>query len=242
MPGFGDLCLVGVVGGLLALDRTAFLQVMASRPLVGATVVGVVLGAPSLGLLCGALLELLWLMDLPVGTSVPPDEVVAGVLSAAFAAAAPEAWSLPARAALGVVLALPFGVAGRWADMAIRRWNGGLVRGARLATEAERWAAIPRLHLLGAVRFFAAGALLSFVGAAAGTKLIVLGGPGLPAWTPRALELLAASLPVIGAAAVLGGLRGVRHAALFSAGLVTALLLGHRPRLAQLLSEAPWRR
>lgn len=242
MPGFVDLCSVAITGGLLGLDRTAFLQVMVSRPLVGSALVGALLGSPALGLVCGALLELLWLMELPVGTAVPPDEVTAGVLSAAFAVAAPEIWSPPARAALGVLLALPLGFVGRWVDEGIRRWNARLLEGARLAVESERWAALSRLHFAGAARFFLAEALLVAAGAAVGMTLVAQVAPALPPWVPRALEILAASLPAIGAAAVLGSLRGVRNAALFSAGLVGGLISGHPAWIGQFLGREPWRR
>lgn len=221
-----ELALLGLVGGLLTLDRTAFVQVMASRPLVGSTVVGYLLGNPEVGLTCGLLLELFWLMDLPVGASVPPDEVLAGVLAAAFAVAAPATWSLEARAALGVMLALPFGYLGRLVDSGVRRWNGGLLEAARERLAAGRSPGLTGAQALGAARFFLAGAGATALGGAAGLWAVGAVARHLPPGLTAALELTEAVLPVLGCGAVLAGLRSRRAAALFGGGALAGLLLG----------------
>lgn len=235
MSGPAELALLGVVGGALALDRTAVLQSMASRPLVASSLVGYLLGEPRLGLLCGLLLELFWVMDLPVGAAVPPDEVLAGILASAFAAASPTAWSVEARAALGVLTALPFASLGRRVDVAVRRWNAQLLDDVRRRLDAGEPPRLGRTQLVGAVRFFGAGALATVVGAAAGGWLV----RALVAWLPPsavpALELAESALPVLGCAAVLAGLGVRRHAAAFSAGV----LGGFAARGAM---AAPWRR
>jgi PTS system mannose-specific IIC component/fructoselysine and glucoselysine-specific PTS system IIC component len=242
MLGIQDVVTLGLVGGALSLDRTAFLQSMASRPLVGATLGGYVLGEPALGLLCGLLLELLWLMDLPIGAAVPPDEALGGVLSAVFAVAAPAAWSFEARAALGVLLALPFGWLGRMLDVVIRRWNGRLLERARFAVAQGRPDGLGRAHLLGGVRFFAAGVAATAAGAVMGSGLVGELTRRLPAGVATALELTEATLPFLGAAAVLAALRGFRHTALFGAGLLGSLGAGRHRELLEFLSRGPWRR
>jgi len=214
----GVLVQVGALGGLLALDRTALLQTMASRPLVGATAAGYVVGAPALGLLAGLLLELIWLMDLPVGSSVPPDETVSGVLAAVFAAAATEAWSPEARAATGVLLAVPAGILGRHLDVAVRRWNGGLIEAALQALDEGRPPGLAKSQCLGAARFFAAGFLATSVGAAVGGWAVGAYSSRLPTQVGAAMELVEAVLPLLGAGAVLAGLGLRRHGILFGAG------------------------
>lgn len=223
VTGFAELALLGVVGGVLSLDRTAVLQSMASRPLVGATLVGYLLGEPVLGLTCGLLLELFWVMDLPVGAAVPPDEVLAGILAGAFAVESPVAWSLEARAAFGVLLALPFASLGRLLDVGVRRWNARLLDAVQRRLAAGEPARLGRTQLVGAVRFFGAGAVATVVGAAAGGWLVRLGAGRLPAGTAEALELAEATLPALGCGAVLAGLGGRRHVAAFGAGLLGGL-------------------
>jgi len=232
---------LGLLGGVLALDRTALLQTMASRPLVGATLAGYLLGQLELGLLSGLLLELLWLMDLPVGASVPPDEAVSGVLAGAFAVAAPEAWSPEARAACGVLLAVPAGFAGRWVDVAVRRWNGGLYLGVARALEQGEPVRLARAQWLGALRFFCAGACVTEVGAGAGSWALETWAGRLPSAVAPGLELVAVLLPVLGAAAVLAGLGLRRHGAVFAAGLAGGLGVERGAELLAGVGGRPWR-
>ncbi|MBI5328630.1 MAG: PTS sugar transporter subunit IIC [Deltaproteobacteria bacterium] len=68
--------LASVVGGLISLDRTAALQIMVSRPIVTAPVIGYMLGDAMTGLAIGGVLELLWIGELPIGGHIPPHEVI----------------------------------------------------------------------------------------------------------------------------------------------------------------------
>ncbi len=224
-----EAALLAAVGGLLNLDRAAVLQSMASRPLVGATVAGAVVGEAGLGLLCGALLELLWLLDLPVGASIPQDEALAGILAAVLAAAAPAGWSLYARAGAGVVLAVPFGVLGRWVDLRVRRGNEALAERA-----LQDPAALGRCHWTGVARFFGAGAANVLAGTAAAAWVARPALAAAPPWVPAAAELTEALLPLVGAAAVLGATRPWSSWGLFAGGLAAGAGFGRWRR------GAPW--
>ena len=70
---------------LLGFDRVAFLQSMACRPLVAASLTGWLLGIPLQGLQVGILLELLWLGRLPVGAAIPPDDTQVAIGATALA-------------------------------------------------------------------------------------------------------------------------------------------------------------
>lgn len=219
---------MSLLGGLLALDRTAFLQSMVSRPLVACTLAGAILGETPLGLRCGILLELLWLMDLPVGASVPPDESLAALLAAAYASFTPGDWALPARAALGVLVALPFGYLGRRMDVAVRKANGRLIGRAR---DAGGGACLGRLQLAGAARFFGAGAASAAVGLLVGDPLVAFLAGGVPAKLSLSLEWTGAVLPIVGASAVLAALPGRGNRMLFGAGVLGGMALHRLPGL-----------
>ncbi|OYV73746.1 MAG: hypothetical protein B7Z72_01815, partial [Gemmatimonadetes bacterium 21-71-4] len=60
---------IALLGGVAGLDTVSFPQAMISRPLVAATLGGMLAGAPMHGLLVGAVLELIALETLPVGAS-----------------------------------------------------------------------------------------------------------------------------------------------------------------------------
>ncbi|MFO7832330.1 MAG: PTS sugar transporter subunit IIC [Desulfuromonadaceae bacterium] len=65
------------------LDRTAIAQTLLCRPVVCGSLCGLVMGNYAAGLLIGAAMELLWLMRLPVGATVAPDDTQA-TISAVF--------------------------------------------------------------------------------------------------------------------------------------------------------------
>jgi len=69
----------------LSLDSTAVGQFMVSRPIVTGPLVGWLMGRPEIGLEMGALIELIWIGDLPVGAHLPLDLMMLSGISVAFA-------------------------------------------------------------------------------------------------------------------------------------------------------------
>ena len=63
--------LLVVLGGILAADGVSVPQVMISRPLISATLGGLVMGDAASGMLVGALLELLTMRHPPYGDTGP---------------------------------------------------------------------------------------------------------------------------------------------------------------------------
>src|SRR5438270_2150466 len=81
------LSLAGLWGGLLALERRAFLQAMFSRPLVAATGMGLLLEDVQSGLFVGVLLELFHLGAANLGAALPENDTLSATCVAAAAAA-----------------------------------------------------------------------------------------------------------------------------------------------------------
>jgi mannose/fructose/N-acetylgalactosamine-specific phosphotransferase system component IIC len=69
----------------LSLDTTAVGQFMVSRPIVVGPLVGWLLGHPNIGLEMGALIEMIWIGDLPVGAHLPLDLTMLSGVSVALA-------------------------------------------------------------------------------------------------------------------------------------------------------------
>ena len=105
-----DCVVVGLIGGLLSLDRTGAFQIMISRPLVSAPLIGIVLGESMLGLSAGVIIELLYMADRPVGGYMPTHEtalsVMAVALSAAFMAGSGQSGGVTSLAGLSGVTAI----------------------------------------------------------------------------------------------------------------------------------------
>jgi mannose PTS system EIIC component len=76
---------VSLLLAFLSLDVSAVGQFMVSRPIVVGPLVGWVCGHPDIGLEMGALIELIWIGDLPVGAHLPLDLMMLTGVSVAFA-------------------------------------------------------------------------------------------------------------------------------------------------------------
>ena len=156
-----DLLPFVLLGALVGLDVVSFPQAMVSRPIVAATLGGLMAGAPLAGLVAGAVLELIALETLPVGASRYPEwgsaSVVGGALYARYIDA--SAGALP----LAVLGAVATAWAGGWTMYALRRLNGALARRRLAALDAGSPSAVTALQLTGMTADLARGALLTFV-------------------------------------------------------------------------------
>src|SRR5712692_6933069 len=84
------VALAGLWGGLLALERRAFLQAMFSRPLVAAAGAGLLLEDVSSGIFVGALFELYYLGGASLGGAHADHETLPAVAATCFAACLSE--------------------------------------------------------------------------------------------------------------------------------------------------------
>lgn len=121
-----QLFTVALLGAVIGLDVVSFPQAMISRPIVAATIAGLLLGDPAGGLLVGATLELIALETLPVGASRYPEWGSASVVGGALFALqpTPSAGTLT----MAVLGALATAWVGGWTMYVIRRFNGAIAR------------------------------------------------------------------------------------------------------------------
>jgi PTS system mannose-specific IIC component len=186
-------------GTAVGLDLVSIGQVMISRPLVAATVSGMILGDPVSGATIGILLELFALEVLPVGASRYPDYGPASVAAAAVAAGGDPLRHIGLAATAGLVVAY----ASEFSILELRRRNSKAVT-RHLDQLATGDAGVVRaFHRAGLLRDVVRSAVLTAVGLAVAALARVW-----PPITPRAAALLDAV--VIGAgltAAIAGTLR-----------------------------------
>src|SRR3954469_7524613 len=127
--------LAGLIGGLAALERKAAFQLMLSRPIVLAPMLGWALGDAQGGLLLGIPLELLFLGGVNLGGNLPDNEsLLAAALTATVVPAGLAAGTgvdAPL-AALGLGLLFPLAMVGRRLERASEQRN------AQIAEEATR--------------------------------------------------------------------------------------------------------
>ncbi|MBZ0253498.1 MAG: PTS sugar transporter subunit IIC [Candidatus Methylomirabilis sp.] len=156
--------MIGLLGGVLFLDRTAVGNVMISRPIVAGPAMGLLVGEPWAGLWVGALFEMLWIGAAPIGAFLPPDDTPAtGATVAAYSMAARHGFAGPEVLSLAIVTGLPACFVGRGLDTRLRRSNADIVHWVDRELEEGRVSSVERGQLHGVLGFFAMGAALAVI-------------------------------------------------------------------------------
>jgi mannose/fructose/N-acetylgalactosamine-specific phosphotransferase system component IIC len=165
--------IAAVIGGLSAIERKGALQLMLSRPLVLAPVLGWAVGDAQGGLVLGIPLELLFLGGVNLGGSLPDNEsLLAGAMTAMVVPAGIAAGTgvdAPL-AAIGLALLLPVALFGRRLERASERRNALLMEDAvALAASGDPHPA--RVNLRGLLLPFGAAAGICALGVLASPLL-----------------------------------------------------------------------
>lgn len=196
--------MVGLLGGLVGLDATAFPQAMLSRPLVAGTLTGAIFGRPLEGAILGFVMEAFALITLPIGASTYPESGTATVAATAAYLAAVDGGLAPGM----IVVALAFALG--WERLAggtvvLQRRNNGqiLIRGGAL--DSRR---LERRHLTAMTTDFVRGGVVAASGGVIGHALLRLvdGRWGLPetttwgAVTVLVATMIGTMLPLFGGA------------------------------------------
>jgi mannose PTS system EIIC component len=198
-----NVLIVSIVGGILCLDRI-FVQVLISRPIVAAPLIGAILGDPYTGLIAGAFIELFWIDRLPIGTYIPPNDTLAAVLITAGAIESGRILGhLPqGLIALAVLIFIPFAMLEQKIELRIIiPGNEKLARGALTAAAHGDIRSVSRNHLCAALRNWFLSAAVILIALPLGVCAMTWVYPRLAPWTVRGLNLVYGILPMIGAAA-----------------------------------------
>ena len=205
---WGDVILVSVTGGLIAIDRTAAFQIMVSRPLVAAPLIGLLLGQPVLGAIVGALLELIWINRPPLGGYLPPNECLGSILITAGVILAGRSLGQtpPPLIVLGFLLVVPLARLASVIEKQLRRANGLFAEKAVKAAASGSTRLISGLNLagLGLTYLSAAVFILAFLP----PVTLILRGlyPLLAPSLIQTLDLMYYLLPLVGIAAALSSI------------------------------------
>jgi mannose/fructose/N-acetylgalactosamine-specific phosphotransferase system component IIC len=151
--------IAAVVGGAAAVERKGALQLMLSRPLVLAPLMGAILGDAQGGLMLGIPLELLFLGGVNLGGNLPDNETLLAAALTAMVVPAGEALGGvdPPLAALGLGLLFPLALFGRKLERASEMRNQEIAAEV-LRRVAAGDATATTLHLRGLVLPFGATA------------------------------------------------------------------------------------
>jgi mannose/fructose/N-acetylgalactosamine-specific phosphotransferase system component IIC len=215
----------GAVGGLIWLDRFQAFQLMISRPIVGATLVGGILGDVAAGVTSGVLFELLWLRRPPVGGFIAPDVTLASVATAAVAAGLRSSISvnLTSVVFLCFLVLMPTWFVGKKLDEMLRVQLGRLSplvaaiqADGRDAGVYPYFAAALGMGFLFAFLFLTPVVFVATYGLSALVRAI-------PAPVDRALSFGYFVPPLVGVADLSLGIEGRAGMVLFALGFLTAI-------------------
>ncbi len=156
-----EFALITLLGGVVAADTTASFQFLISSPLVACTAAGWILGDVHTGLLVGVLLQIPWMVELPIGGA----RFAHGNLGS-LAAAASAIWLTRAsgRADVSLWVSVAYGVlvavVGGYGIVLMRRLNRRLLRKADDCASRADTTCITRTNLAGTFHAFCLGLLV----------------------------------------------------------------------------------
>lgn len=225
-----DLLLVSFVGALISLDRTAFLQIMISQPIVAGTLVGLSLGDPFTGLTVGSVLELLWIGAVPIGSYVPPNETVAAVIATSVSVIAGREMglinaSLIPLMVFSILVCIPLAVFGQRVDVYVRNYNKRFALNADRLLESGDLLYIGRENLKGLFSFFTASFFSILLLLALGLYLTKKVYPIIPEQVVRGFPYAFYLLVSLGIAVSIRTANGKRMLTVFSAGFLLGLVI-----------------
>ncbi len=203
---------VSFAGAFLCLDRVV-LQVMISRPIVAAPIIGLILGDPYTGLIAGAFIELFWIDRLPIGAYIPPNDTMAAILITASSIESARLLGNISQGliALSVLIFIPFGVLGQRMELWIIQGNEKLTRDALNDAARGDIRSIARKHLSAILKTYLLSAAFILIALPIGIAAMTWLYPRLAPFVIRGLTLLYSLLPLLGAAVALNtiNIRGI---------------------------------
>jgi mannose PTS system EIIC component len=196
-----QVLIAAVICGIIGLDRTALGQFMISQPVVAGPLTGWLLGDVTAGLVIGGTLELIWVLDMPIGTFVPADSTVAAVAATATAAlgnSVPGDLPVIGFCLLMTVAMVPVTM---FADHLMRKRNAQIPELALSSGGSPTEAGVTAWHLAGLIAFFLKSFFMCLAMVPAGLVLVGVFRL-LPAPFSRAMVVFVTLLPLLGTALV----------------------------------------
>lgn len=162
------------------------------RPMVVAFFAGIVLGDVSLGIACGAVAELSYLGLLTVGGTVPPDPLMAGMMTVVIAYTTGQS----AETAIG--LSLPFALLAQWVGIFFNTVYVGIAHKCDKYAEEADTEGFRKIVFLGLFIKAATVGLLVFLCSYALQSPIQAFVNTFPEWLVHGFEIAGGLLPAVG--------------------------------------------
>lgn len=221
------LITISLIGGVLCLDRI-YLQSLASRPVVTGAIIGLVLQDLRTGVMIGALLELLWIDQSPIGTMVPPNDTISTVIIAASCILVGQSTGVISKELISFsfLIMLPTAILGQQLDIFIYKRNDSLSRIAVSYGMRGDIRGVEKEHRLAILKTFVLSVLLILITLCAGYYTLGSLYPLLSRKMIRALTYVYYFVPILGIAAAMNTINLRRMIPVFcSVFLILTILL-----------------
>jgi len=211
-----QMILIFLVGSLSGMGSILD-EFQTHRPLIACTMMGVVLGDPTTGIMLGGALEMIALGWMNIGAAVAPDAALASIISAILVIAGKQDMNV----AIG--LAIPLAAAGQVLTIIVRAITVGVQHAADNAVKTGNLSSITWLHLgallLQAMRI-AIPALI--VALTIGTDAVKNMLDSIPEVVTGGLGVAGGMIVVVGYAMVINMMRAPHLMMFFFVGFVVA--------------------
>ena len=221
MDTFISALLVGLVGVFCMLDSRLLGRLNFEQPLIGATLVGLVLGDVPTGLAVGAAVELVSMGLVQVGAAVPPDMVLGGIVASAFACLT------GASAETAMTIAIPVAVLGQLLGIVFRSIIAALTHVADSAIDAGNFKKAYRMHIVAGTALYSLMYFLPiFAAVFVGTDVVQAVVDMIPAWITDGLNVASKILTAYGLALLLSMMLNKGMTVFLFLGFMLASYLG----------------
>lgn len=189
------------------------------RPIITAFLAGLVLGDVQLGLAAGAAAELAYLGLLTVGGVVPPNPLVAGIMTVVVA----YTTGVTAEVALG--LSLPFALLMQWIIMFFNSAYAGFLRPLDAYAAEGNTKKFRNIVLLGPIITGLTYAVVVFLSAYAMQDPVTNFVNSFPVWLTQGFEISGGLLPGVGLALLLRSMLNIHNLSYLLVGFILATFL-----------------
>lgn len=174
MEYFPEVLILCFIGGIVGIDTAAAWQLMISQPVVTCPVIGLIFGQPEIGILLGILLELPWLIEMPIGAKHGLSGNLGAVVATGIAIYlnSHKCNTENIIIIISILYSLLVSRAGSYLLIVKRKLNSKLTYLADDAAARGDISLISRFHLTGVIYSFTLGFLLVGVGFTIGLFLL----------------------------------------------------------------------
>lgn len=207
--------MIAVFAGIAGIDLFNVLTHI-HRPIIAGPIVGIILGAPTQGLVAGATFELMWLGLVPLAGAQPPNVVIGSIIGTSFAIITGQT------AEQAILVAIPFAIL---VQMCITLHFTVF---SPLMSYADKWAqelnfkGLVGLNYLGMAILFVFYFLITFIvlffGATSAKEVV----DAIPLWITDGLSFAGGLMPAIGFGILLNIMLRKEYIAYFLLGFILA--------------------